>query len=76
MNHIVIALVVGAACAATIIIAAYFLHLNPLRSKLNAVGAELEDKRQSFEKEIEARKKEVLLEAKEEAYRLRQDSRR
>lgn len=73
MNHIVIALVVGAACATTIIIAAYFLYLNPIRSRLKSAGAELEGRRQSFEKEIEARRKEVLLEAKEEAYRLRQE---
>lgn len=47
--------------------------LNPLRSKLKAEAAELQDRRQAFEFEIEAKRKEVLLEAKEEAIRLRQE---
>jgi len=73
MISITVALAVGAAFAAIISVAAYFLQIRPLRSRLKAEGAELEERRQAFEHEIEAKRKEVLLEAKEEAYRLRQE---
>ena len=64
---VVIGLVVGGAIAGI----AYYWYIRPKQKGIEAAKAEIGEREEQLQREIEAKRKEVLLEAKEEAFRIR-----
>ena len=62
-----IGLVVGGA----LVCITYVWYIRPNQARLKSARADILEEQEQHEKEIEARRKEVLLEAKEEAYKIR-----
>jgi len=66
-----IPVIVGLVVAAVATAAAYFLVIAPNLLKIKSARADIAEREDELQKEIEAKRKEVLLEAKEEAFRIR-----
>jgi len=68
---VMIPVIVGLVVAAVATAAAYFLVIAPNLLKIKSARADIAEREDELQKEIEAKRKEVLLEAKEEAFRIR-----
>lgn len=71
--NITIIIICGVAAALVGSAVAYALYIRPGMARVKAMLGELEQRKAQLEKEVEAKRKEVLLEAKEEAFRIRAD---
>ena len=67
----VLPIVVGFAAAVAVAGAVYFWFISPNLLKIRAAKAVIAEREEELQKEIEAKRKEVLLEAKEEAFKIR-----
>lgn len=73
MTSILVGSISGAVAAVIAGIAVYTVYIRPNQFKAKAMSAEVEERKKQLEKDIEAKRKEALLEAKEEAYRFRSE---
>lgn len=64
-------IIVGLAVALAATGAVYFLKISPTLQKMKAAKAVIAEREDELQREIEAKRKEVLLEAKEEAFKIR-----
>ncbi|MEM4188627.1 MAG: Rnase Y domain-containing protein, partial [Candidatus Hadarchaeum sp.] len=63
--------VVGLALGAALISIAYFWYIRPTLQNIKSAKAEIGEREEQLRREIEAKRKEILLEAKEEAFKIR-----
>ncbi|MCE5200126.1 MAG: ribonuclease Y [Armatimonadota bacterium] len=71
MTNWVIALVGGLLIAGAAVSIVYFGRIQPILQKIKSERSGIAEREQELKKEIEAKRKEILLEAKEEAFRIR-----
>ncbi len=64
---VLIGLIVGGAITGVV----YFLYIKPALDRIKSEKSDLASREEKLQKEIEAKRKEVLLEAKEEAFKIR-----
>ncbi len=70
MNYLICSLV-GIAVGGAVVGLLYYLYLRPTLLEIRTSKQEIAEKQEELERDIEAKRKEVLLEAKEEAFRIR-----
>ncbi|MDO8589132.1 MAG: ribonuclease Y [Armatimonadota bacterium] len=69
--NIILGIVSGVAVAALLVLLTYQMYVRPARARVEKQQAEARLMKEQFEKEIETKRKEILLEARDEAHKMR-----